>query len=72
MKWISVKEYKPEPYDTVVLFEADKRQLWFGHYDSACDLFVYYFGNEVLENRTFTHWMPLPEFPANTEGGDGN
>lgn len=64
MEWISVKDYMPEPYDTVLLFEDGKNsQAWFGHFDCATNEMVYYFGGDVRSDKNITHWMPLPAPP---------
>lgn len=60
-RWIPVTEQLPEPYATVNWW--DGKEMWFGHFDCATQEHVYYFGRDQLSDKTFTHWMLLPEPP---------
>lgn len=70
MKPISIHDciQMPEPYTSIMLWEeGDQKQWWFGYYDCANDLWVYYFGHEEKSDRNITHWRPLPESPKKEE-----
>lgn len=77
MKWISVKERKPENEQAILVFDRKSKEVWKA-------LFVFYSkpiyseewqtvpydccnltGNKYLKN--VTHWMPLPEPPKDSE-----
>lgn len=56
MKWISVKEKKPEPcVDCLLFYNSGKIKLDICYYSGK-------FGLEGLYGKV-THWMPLPEPP---------
>jgi hypothetical protein len=66
MKWIKVKNRKPENSDTVLVFAPNCNII--GHVLIGCyfvdsdDWTVYDFNDSKLDELV-THWMPLPDKP---------
>lgn len=56
-----IDEQEPEPYKRVMLF--DGKEWWYGHFDCACDLYVYYYEDGTRHDKIFTYWFPLPPTP---------
>ena len=64
MKWISVKDRMPEPFETVLMFNPGEDPLPTvnaGYFPDDENLVIfngYRYGREAV-----THWMPLPKPP---------
>ena len=65
MKWISVKERLPEDEDCVLFVSKNEIYIciWFNHWDSVSGNMAGCYDKQV-KISDITHWMPLPEPPA--------
>lgn len=54
-----MKAKLPEQGKDVLLFDGG--QIFFGYYSEISGKFIV--GNDRVDVKDFTHWMPLPDFP---------
>ena len=61
--WISVKDKLPENYLSVLLFDAQYREIFIGYMDAEGIFQLEGHSYEYSLGYHFTYWMPLPEPP---------
>ena len=70
MKWISVKDLLPEESkDVLMAYDysiVSKKTIYMGFYFKKRWHFAEE-GEYIGDDRTVTHWMPLPEPPQNQD-----
>ena len=75
--WISVKDRLPNPEERVLVFVKALGKIDNIHKDVITTNWITSSGNWIdnwkgIGNYIITHWMPLPDPPSTTDGGDTN